>query len=208
MTGLKSIGRFIGRLFSGRENPYAYKDVLRQRGRHIRREVAADRPDAAVHAARLMIDQLGAVDGKVIALYAPVRHELDTAPLAEGLRAGGARLALPVIAEENSPLAFRAWSADVALIPGTHAIPIPPVSEPTVSPDIVVVPLVAFDRKGHRIGYGAGYYDRTLEALRRERDILAIGYAYGAQEVDAVPAEPLDQPVNMIVTERGVIGVG
>jgi len=207
MTGLKSIGRFVARLFTGRENPYAYKDVLRQRGRHIRREAAAERPDAAIHAARLMMDELGAVDGKVIALYASVRHELDTAPLAESLRAGGARLALPVIAEEKAPLEFRAWSADVPLIPGPHAIPIPPVDEPTVSPDIIVVPFVAFDRKGHRIGAGAGYYDRTLEALRRERDILAIGYGYGAQEVDAVPAEPLDQPLNMIVTERGVIRV-
>jgi 5-formyltetrahydrofolate cyclo-ligase len=139
--------------------------------------------------------------GTVVSGYSPIRSELDPIPLMRALAARGARLALPVIAARDRPLSFRAWSSDDRLARGPFGIlePLPEATE--LIPDIVLVPLAAFDRLGHRIGYGAGHYDRSLAALRAARDIVAIGMAFAAQEIEAVPALPHDVALDYVLTE-------
>lgn len=164
---------------------------------------------AASEAAALnAVAALGDVAGRTIALFCAFRDEIDTAPLAEKLRARGALLALPVILGRGEPLLFRRWRADDVLVPaGAFRIPEPPEEAGAVIPDILMVPLAAFDRKGYRIGYGAGFYDRTLAGLRAGRPVRALGYAFACQEVEEVPAEPHDEPVDMMITEREAFSV-
>jgi 5-formyltetrahydrofolate cyclo-ligase len=143
--------------------------------------------------------------GAVVALYLPIRGELDTGPLAAALRARGHRLALPVVGDRDGPLGFRAWTPGDALDPGFGRIPQPLAESPVVIPDFLFVPLAAFDRAAHRLGYGAGFYDRTLAALRAGRRTPAFGLAFAVQQVPALPAEPHDIALDGIVTERGVL---
>lgn len=140
--------------------------------------------------------------GRTLSLFAPFRDEIDTAPLAALLRAAGARLALPVILGRDRPLLFRLWEEGAPLVPtGAFRIPEPGPEAPEVVPDTLLVPLAAFDRRGFRVGYGAGFYDRTLALLRAGGPVLALGYAFACQEVDHVPAEAHDEPVDMMITE-------
>ncbi|MFK8250324.1 5-formyltetrahydrofolate cyclo-ligase [Ancylobacter terrae] len=178
----------------------------------LRRRAALDaeaRRGAAVAAAEHAVQWLGAVADETIALFAPIGSEIATAPLAERLRAGGARLALPVVVGMEDPLQFRFWDADVPLIasrgPGKMAIPAPPADAPIMEPDIVFVPLAAFDARGHRLGYGAGHYDRTLAKLRAAKRIEAIGYAFAVQELSRLPDEPHDERLDAVITDAGVI---
>jgi 5-formyltetrahydrofolate cyclo-ligase len=166
----------------------------------------AVRRDAASAVAKLAAPLVQ--PGAVVALYLPIRGELDTGPLAVALRARGHDLALPVVGARDGPLGFRAWTPGDALDPGFGRIPQPLPESPAVTPDFLFVPLAAFDRAAHRLGYGAGFYDRTLEALRRARHTPAFGLAFAAQEVAALPAEPHDVALDGIVTERGVLLAG
>jgi 5-formyltetrahydrofolate cyclo-ligase len=139
--------------------------------------------------------------GLVVAGYSPIRSEIDPAPLMRKLTAQGVRLALPVIAGRDQPLEFRAWSADDRLLRGRLGILEPSPQAPLIRPDIVLVPLAAFDRSGHRIGYGAGHYDRSLAQLRGTREIIAIGLAFAVQQIEAVPALPHDVALDYVLTE-------
>jgi len=183
-------------------------DKKRLRALALERRAAmggALRAEAAERAARNACDALlarGPLAGRSIALFAPFRDEIDTAPLAGLLRAAGARLALPVILGRDRPLLFRLWDQGAPLTPaGAFRIPEPGPDAPEVVPDTLVVPLAAFDRRGFRIGYGAGFYDRTLALLRAGGPVRALGYAFACQEVGQVPAEPHDEPVDMMITE-------
>lgn len=158
---------------------------------------------ASEAAAEHAVSALGDVTGRTISLFCAFRDEIDTAPLANKLRGRGVHLALPVILGRGQPLLFRRWLADDTLVPaGAFRIPEPSAEAGEVVPDILMVPLAAFDRRGYRIGYGAGFYDRTLALLRAERPVRALGYAFACQEVDTVPVEPHDEPVDMMITER------
>lgn len=158
---------------------------------------------ASEAAARHAAVALGDISGLTISLFCAFRDEIDTAPLATELRARRARLALPVILGRDRPLLFRLWRAEDVLIPaGAFRISEPPADAEEVVPDVLMVPLAAFDRRGYRIGYGAGFYDRTLALLRVRRPVRALGYAFACQEVEEVPAEPHDEPVDMMITER------
>lgn len=152
---------------------------------------------------------LGDVANETIALFSPIGTEIDTGPLARLLRAAGARLALPVVAASARPLIFRSWREDVPLVdslgPGRLRIPAPPVTEPLVDPDVIIVPLAAFDAGGNRLGYGAGYYDRTLAMIRAARRIEALGYAFAVQELADLPAELHDERLDAIATDAGII---
>lgn len=181
------------------------KAVLRERMKGERRAAAKARPDAAVHAAANFMSAIDPREGAVVSLYFPMRDELDTEPLAAALIDKGAKIAFPVVAKKKAPLAFRAYAPGDDLVPGSYGELVPAETAPEATPDILVLPLLAFTRAGGRLGYGGGYYDRTLEALRKSGAPLAVGYAYGAQEVDALPLSPLDQPLDWIVTERGAI---
>lgn len=170
------------------------------------REAASEA--AALHAIAALDDLTGEVAGRTISLFCAFRDEIDTAPLAAKLRARGAHLALPVILGRGRPLLFRRWREEDVLVPaGAFRIPEPPADADEVVPDVLLVPLAAFDRRGYRIGYGAGFYDRTLALLRAARPVRALGYAFACQEVGVVPAEPHDEPVDMMITEREAFSV-
>jgi 5-formyltetrahydrofolate cyclo-ligase len=144
-------------------------------------------------------------DGTIVAGYSPIRSECDPVPLMRRLAAKGAELALPVVDETGKPLSFAEWHFGAQLVAGPHGILQPRPEVAGVHPDIVLVPLVAFDRRGHRLGYGAGYFDRTLAGLRRAAPVIAVGIAFAVQEVDAIPADEHDEPLDLVLTERGVI---
>jgi 5-formyltetrahydrofolate cyclo-ligase len=173
------------------------------------RTAALDRRDALTGEQRAAAAQAVALRGlpidigrgSVVAGYSPIRNEIDPAPLMVKFAAQGARLALPVITARGQSLRFRVWSAGDRLLPGPLGILEPSPAAPEIVPDIILVPLAAFDRAGHRIGYGAGHYDRTLAQLRKSRAVTAIGLAFAVQEVQAVPALPHDVALDYVLTE-------
>ncbi len=181
------------------------KGILRHKLAAERAAAAGARPDAAKHAARHFLDAFPIGPEHSVALYHPINDELDTWPLGEELLNRGAALSLPVVIRKNAPLVFRRFTPGATLVKGRYGVMTPGEDAPLCEPQIIVVPLLGFDRRGGRLGYGGGYYDRTLAAARAARDILAVGYAYGAQEVDATPMGPLDQRLDWIVTERGAV---
>lgn len=145
--------------------------------------------------------------GGCIAGYAAIRSEIDPRPVMERLHTRGFRLCLPVVDGPAQPLTFRVWSPDTPMIVGDFGAMIPETDQMAV-PDLLIVPLLAFDTLGYRLGYGGGFYDRTLERLRAVRPVVALGFAYAAQRMDRVPIEPTDQPLDAIVTEAGIVAPG
>jgi 5-formyltetrahydrofolate cyclo-ligase len=139
--------------------------------------------------------------GIIVSAYSPIRSEIDPAPLMRALGLQGARLALPAVLARGKALAFRAWSSNDRLMLGPLGILEPSPAAAEVVPDILLVPLAAFDRLGHRIGYGAGHYDFTLAHLRKVKPITAIGLAFAAQEIDAVPVLQHDERLDYVLTE-------
>jgi 5-formyltetrahydrofolate cyclo-ligase len=141
----------------------------------------------------------------IVSGFMPMKSEINPLPLMRKLAAAGVRLALPVVAGRGRPLIMRAWGIGEPLAAGVWGIREPAPSAPVVAPDILLVPLLAFDRAGHRIGYGAGYYDMTIATLRGRQTVVAIGLAFAAQEIAAVPATPHDAPLDLVLTEHEVI---
>lgn len=144
---------------------------------------------------------LANVAGIAVSLYWPYRREFDPRPLAELLWANGATCALPVVAVPKAPLVFRAWYADSRLEAGAYGIPVP-ADTPEVPPDIVLAPLAGFDARGYRLGYGTGYFDRTLAALGNRP--ISIGVGFEVARLDSVHPQPHDVPLDFIVTERAM----
>ncbi|MEO0750169.1 MAG: 5-formyltetrahydrofolate cyclo-ligase [Pseudomonadota bacterium] len=151
----------------------------------------------------LLSESLAGFRGVPLAGYMPIRTEIDPLPAMAAAAAHGP-VGVPVIQGEGLPLEFSRWEPDCALRDGPFGAQVPLVDD-WFEPEILIVPLVAFDRAGGRLGYGGGFYDRTLERLRARRATLAIGFAYAAQEARDLPLEPTDQPLDMIVTEHEVI---
>jgi 5-formyltetrahydrofolate cyclo-ligase len=143
--------------------------------------------------------------GAILSGFSPLKSEINPVPLMRAFAAVGARLALPVVAGKGRPLTMRAWSFGDPLFPGVWGIREPPPEAPEVFPDILIVPLLAFDRAGHRVGYGAGYYDMTIARLRGMKTVTAIGIAYAAQEIGDVPATERDAVLDLVLTEREII---
>lgn len=139
--------------------------------------------------------------------YWPLPGELDPRPLMEALAARGAALALPVVVAPDAPLAFRGWSSGDRLESGPHGTAHPTQAAPLLVPTLLLVPLLAFDAKGFRLGFGGGYYDRTLDALRRGGGVVAVGLAFAAQQSPALPSDPWDQPLDIVFTEEGLLTV-
>lgn len=139
----------------------------------------------------------------VISGFASLANELDCMPLMQRLGREGARLALPLVVHKGAPLAFRAWSPGDAMDAGVWGIAQPKADKPLLRPDILLVPLLAVDREGWRLGYGGGFYDRTIAGLRMEKPVLAIGLAYDEQVVDAVPHLDYDEPLDWVLTPSG-----
>jgi 5-formyltetrahydrofolate cyclo-ligase len=143
--------------------------------------------------------------GTVVSGYSPIRSEIDPVPLMRTLATEGARLALPAVMARGKSLAFRAWSPSHRLMLGPLGILEPSPAAAELIPDIMLVPLAAFDRLGHRIGYGAGHYDYTLAHLRKMKAITAIGLAFAAQEIEAVPALSHDVALDYVLTETQIL---
>ncbi len=172
----------------------------------VRKAAFARRKDAhalGIGTAGYLSEALAGFRGVPLAGYMAMRTEIDPIAAMEEAAAHGP-VGVPVIMGAGQPLKFRRWEPGCALAEGEFGALIPEAGD-WMEPEIIVVPLVAFDRRGGRLGYGGGFYDRTLEALRAKRPTMAIGFAYAAQEADALPMEPTDQPLDLIVTERGVI---
>lgn len=163
------------------------------------------RDEAATAMTERFLQNIALPPHAVIAGYWPVRGEIDILPLLEKLRARGQDIALPCVAEKDSPLVFRLWAgATQPLVQGAFGIAEPVAPAAIVTPAVVLVPLAAFDGRGHRLGYGAGFYDRTLDDLRQRGSVLVIGLAYAEQRVDFLPAEATDIPMDIIVTDKTI----
>ena len=145
---------------------------------------------------------------RIISAFHPYLSEISTLELLVKLAAEGWITALPVVVGKELPLKFRRWVPGDAMVSGLWDIQIPVETAPEVEPDVLLVPMLAFDRKGYRLGYGGGFYDRTLAKLRALKNITAIGVAYGGQEVDSVPHDEHDQPLDWIMTEQETFKCG
>jgi 5-formyltetrahydrofolate cyclo-ligase len=176
------------------------KSELRAAARARRATLAAALPDFAQRIAAFAL-ALALPPGALVASFWPLRNEADPRLL---VRALARKIALPCIAGSNTALVFRLWREGDVLESsalGTHE---PSAAAPKLVPSVVLVPLLAFDAEGFRLGYGGGYYDRTLAELRKAGGAIAIGVAYDGQETQSLPREPHDEPLDMVVTERGV----
>ena len=143
--------------------------------------------------------------GQIVSGFSPLKTEINPIPLMRKLADAGVQLALPVVAGKGQPLIMRAWHFGEPLDSGVWGIREPKAGAAEVAPDILLVPLLAFDRDGHRIGYGAGYYDMTIGKLRAMKPVVAIGIAYAAQEIASVPVTPRDARLDLVLTEREII---
>ncbi len=143
--------------------------------------------------------------GAIVSGFMAMRTEINPIPLMRKLAETGAQLALPAIAGRGKPLIMRTYQLGDELVRGQWGIREPAPQATQVAPDILLVPLAAFDRAGHRIGYGAGYYDMTIHALRAQKRIIAVGLAFAAQEIAEIPATPRDERLDFVLTEREVI---
>lgn len=143
--------------------------------------------------------------GTIVSAFMPMKSEINPLPLLRKLADQGAHLALPAIDKRGKPLIMRAWKFGDPFKAGQWGIREPVPEAPAVDPDILIVPLACFDRAGHRVGYGAGYYDMTIHALRAKKKIIAIGIAFAAQEIPHVPATERDERLDLVLTEREVI---
>lgn len=159
-------------------------------------------PQKSAAACSHLLAVLIARDAKCVSGYMPIRTEIDPRAALEGMPKP-VRICLPVVQGPGLPLIFRKWIPGDPLIEGAFGAMIPERTTQD-APDVLIVPLAAFDARGFRLGYGGGYYDRTLENLRASGPVAAIGFAFAGQEVDAVPTEPTDQALDFIVTELGV----
>ncbi len=170
----------------------------------------AEAHEAAEAVARRALDLVRSVaaPGAAVSAYWPIRSEISTRPLLEGLARAGYRLALPVMTGAGKPLRFRAWTPGDDLEKGPLGLSEPLAGAPELSPEVVFVPLACFDARGRRIGYGGGNFDATLAALRARGVVVAIGLAYADQEVATIPAEPHDQALDYVVTEQKTFRFG
>jgi 5-formyltetrahydrofolate cyclo-ligase len=178
----------------------------------LRREVAARRdalpPELRGLAAEAIAARpfpLAILPGLIVSGFMPMRSEINPLPLMKTLADAGAQLALPVTGRRGEPLVMRAWTWGEPLASGVWGIREPKPEAPQVEPDILLVPLLAFDRAGGRLGYGGGYYDVTLARLRSCKAVTAIGLAYAMQEIARVPTTPDDAVLDLVLTEQDVI---
>jgi 5-formyltetrahydrofolate cyclo-ligase len=167
-----------------------------------RRQVAHGQGGDGVARARLL-EYLEPLAGKTLSGYMPIRTEINPLETMEKMSVAGF-VTVPVIVAAGQPLTFRQWGPGCEMVAGPFGAKVP-ARGAWLEPEILIVPLVAFDRRGGRLGYGGGFYDRTLEMLRARRRTVAVGFAYAGQEADALPLEATDQPLDAIVTERETI---
>jgi 5-formyltetrahydrofolate cyclo-ligase len=192
-------------------DPAAAKIALRMFVRNRRKELALEHPEAGWMVVDVAREPLAArfpePAGKVAAVYFGLGSEVETRPLADWLVEQGWTLALPSVEDEDGHMVFRRWTPGDPLVHDQIGLNAPDPSSPMLEPDLVVAPLLAFDRQGRRLGQGGGYYDRALAALRTRRPVFMLGLAYVGQETQGLPDEPHDQRLDAILTESEYIAV-
>jgi 5-formyltetrahydrofolate cyclo-ligase len=180
----------------------------RLRRQALDRRAALDPSARVAFSARLKTEGLALAlryDANAVSAFHPIRDEPDTLAFLDSLAQRGLVTALPITGGRDEALTFRVWRPGDPTVPGQLRIPEPDRRAPLVEPDLLFVPLAAFDRRGHRIGYGAGHYDRTLAMLRSRRRTIAVGIAYSVCELEAIPAEPHDEALDYILTETELV---
>lgn len=181
------------------------KSILRQSALARRDAMPATERAAAVDAVTQRPFPVAVAPGMIVSGYSPMKSEFNPVPLMRKLANAGVGLALPVTPKRGNPLIMRAFAFGDELASGVWGIREPKPEAPEVFPDIMLVPLAAFDRSGHRIGYGAGYYDMTIARIRAMKSVIAIGLAFAVQEIGKVPASAFDQQLDLVLTEKETI---
>ncbi len=179
------------------------KTQLRHRMRTLRAEAAARDPDAAEKLAAVFPMKLLERYGQVVSAYVPINEELDPMPLLERLARAGAETCLPRMTPNG--ISWRLWSPGEPLERRSFGLSEPPEDAPEATPTLLLTPLLAFDTQGNRLGYGRGHYDQALSALRAKGRAFACAVAYAAQQIDRVPSESHDQPLDWAVTPIGSV---
>jgi 5-formyltetrahydrofolate cyclo-ligase len=192
------------------EETRALKAKLRDEAKARRARIGADEAAAAALAVRDRVLGAGLVPaGVTVSGFWPIGDEFDPRPLMEALAALGHRLCLPVVVGKGRPLAFRAWASGDPLERAGFGLSVPAWDAPPAIPRFLIVPLLAFDRRGYRLGYGAGFYDRTIAELKgHTKAAFALGVGFALQEMPEVPALSHDQRLDAIATEATLIVTG
>jgi len=187
-------------------------EKIRDEKAQLRREAVARRDALPAQSRQLAAEAIAArafplaiASGTIVSGFMPLKSEINPLPLMRKLADAGASLALPVVAGRGKALIMRAWAWGEPLVSGVWGIREPGPAAPEVQPDIALVPLLAFDRSGYRIGYGAGYYDLTITQLRANKPMTVVGIAFAAQEIETVPTTPFDARLDLVLTERETI---
>jgi 5-formyltetrahydrofolate cyclo-ligase len=186
--------------------PGSDKETVREKAKALRKE-AAETADAQTpeQLSAQFLDHVPWKKDLIVGGYWPIGDEIDPRELLVALDRAGCGLALPVVVTQTESLIFRTFRPGYPLELGAYGIPVPAVSTEALVPSLLLVPLLAFDRSGHRLGYGGGYYDRTIQSLRGQGSLVAVGLAYAAQEVPIVPREADDEALDWVITEREAI---
>ncbi|MDF1748969.1 MAG: 5-formyltetrahydrofolate cyclo-ligase [Alphaproteobacteria bacterium] len=186
------------------EELVAAKVLARKQAMAARKIAKVDAgPDAAQALANNLKSMLSPNTGTIVSGFSSIGSEIDVGPALTALRLLGCQISLPCVIAPRTPLVFRLWQDGDELVEESFGTRAPAPTAAEVHPDILIVPLLSFDRAGYRLGYGGGFYDRTLESLRKTKPVIAVGVAYSGQQVDAVLRGPYDQPLDWIVTEIG-----
>lgn len=184
----------------------AQKKAFRQQAKAARLEAY----HAQSHAGEMIAKQLVAMakpNGSAISAFWPLAEELDTLPLLHALHQQGHQMLLPVMLGAGQPLQFACWQPGDELVEAAFKTLEPSKDKARMQPDIMLCPLLAFDRRGYRMGYGGGFYDRSIAQISQHKQVLTIGLAFAAQEVSQVPTGEFDVPLDMIVTEEEIIHI-
>jgi 5-formyltetrahydrofolate cyclo-ligase len=180
------------------------KAALRVRAHAQRQNLAKTHgADAAQQAAQHFFEGVGVRPEDVVALYWPVRDELDCRPVLTRLMDSGQRVCLPAVVGDDQPLELRLWEQDAPLYPSGFGTLAPIETAPVIEPDVVILPLLGFDASGTRLGYGKGHYDRTFAAM--SKPVRLVGFAFSGQELAHIPRAPHDVPLDAVVTEAGFV---
>ena len=184
------------------------KKSARIEAAEIRNRAASENPNAGDQLCDQILNnaiQLGLSLPYHVSAFLPIGSEIDTLPTMRALTDLGHVTGLPVVMAKAQPLIFRKWFVGEELVPGAFGTSEPLPSEPEIIPEVLLVPLLAFDADGYRLGYGGGFYDRTIEKLELDAPITTVGVAFSAQQVDTVPRGPHDRALQWIATEKQVI---
>ena len=183
------------------------KKKFRIAAKATRLQAFKDHPHAGTNIAATICQDLNLPANRRVSVFWPLAEELDTLPLLHGLHAAGHQVLLPIMQGAGKPLLFGSWAPGDELIEAAFKTLEPSPEQPRMTPDIMLCPLLAFDRKGYRMGYGGGFYDRSIAQFKAQGELLTIGIAFAAQEVDAIITGEFDEPLDMIVTEQEVINI-